>query len=384
MFKWAQQTLANVAGTQEPEYGPSAIRSVAEEAKKTPYTEITRADLKWTAMESTCVETQVFYITSDNGPAIFVQVIYNNVAGIRTTCQFNTKIFFVNDAKKETLWSSTPLKDHEFSEDMTSFYAADCAVELAEDGESYSIKSHNDDRAVVNLVIKRTAPGFQVGSTGKTLFGTDLEHPWGSMRHVFWPRCVASGTITTKEDGPIDFTGGRALFIHALQGMKPHHLAARWNFANFQGPEHSAVLMQFITPPSYGSTVVTVGGIARDGEILCAGTDETATHVAVKEDTENDWPEPTQIKYTWAGTAKDGSKIEAVLEGGLEERLDRIDVMAEVPGFVKKIAGSVAGTKPFIYQYYPRQHKLALKLKKGDASEISEPGLLFAEATFIS
>ncbi|CAK7225349.1 Putative cell survival pathways protein [Sporothrix curviconia] len=384
MFKWAQQTLAHVAGTQEPEYGPSAILSVAEEAKTTPYTEATRADLKWTAMESTCVETQVFYIASDNGPAIFVQVIYNNVAGIRTTCQFNTKIFFVNDAKKETLWSSTPLRDHEFSEDMTSFYAADCAVELSEDGESYSIKSHNDDQAVVNLVIKRTAPGFQVGSTGKTLFGTDLKNPWGSMRHVFWPRCVASGTITTKDDGPIDFTGGRSLFVHALQGMKPHHLAARWNFANFQGPEHSAVLMQFTTPPSYGSTVVTVGGIARDGEIVFAGADATATHVAVKEDTENDWPEPTQIKYTWAGTAKDGSKVEAVLEGGLEERLDRIDVMAEVPGFVKKIAGSVAGTKPFIYQYYPRQTKLALKLKKGDAPEVSEPGLLLAEATFIS
>ncbi|KIH91747.1 survival factor 1 [Sporothrix brasiliensis 5110] len=384
MFKWAQQTLAHVAGTQEPDYGPSAIRSVAEEAKETPYTETTSDDLKWTAMESTCVETQVFYITSDSGPAIFVQVIYNNVAGIRTTCQFNTKIFYVNDANKETLWSSTPLAQPEFSEDMKSFYATDCAVELSEDGTSYSIKSHNDDRAVVNLVIKRTTPGFQAGTTGKTLFGTDLTNPWGSMRHVFWPRCVASGTITTKEDGPIDFAGGRALFVHALQGMKPHHLAARWNFANFQGPEHSAVLMQFTTPPSYASTVVTVGCIARDGEILFAGSDATATHVATKEDSENDWPEPTQVKYTWSGTAKDGSQVEAVLEGGLEERLDRIDVMAEVPGIVKKIAGSVAGTKPFIYQYYPRQTKLALKIKKGDAPEVSEPGLLFAEATFIS
>lgn len=69
-----------MAGTQEPEYGPSAILSVAEEAKETPYTESTAADLKWTAMESTCVETQVFYISSDTGPTIFVQVIYNNVA----------------------------------------------------------------------------------------------------------------------------------------------------------------------------------------------------------------------------------------------------------------------------------------------------------------
>ncbi|EPE09961.1 survival factor 1 [Ophiostoma piceae UAMH 11346] len=384
MFNWAKQTLANVAGTQEPEYGPTAILSVAEQAKEVPYTEITSADLKWTALDSTCVETQVFYLSSETGPTAFVQVIYNNVAGIRTTCQFNTKIFYVQDENKETLWSSTPLKDHEFSEDMQSFYATDCAVELSEDGTHYTIKSHTDDNAVVNLTVTRSCPGFQIGKDGRTLFGTDLENPWGSMRHVFWPRCVASGTITTKADGPIDFTGSHTQFIHALQGMKPHHLASRWNFANFQGKDHSAVLMQFITPPSYGSTVVTVGGVVKDGEIIFAGTDATATHIAATEDGENEWPEPTQIKYTWAGTAKDGSKVEAVLEGALEERLDRIDVMAEVPGFVKKIAGSVAGTKPFIYQYFPRHTKLSLKLKQGDAPEVSEPGLLFAEATFIS
>ncbi len=372
-----------MAGTQEPEYGPSAIQSVAEEAKETPYTEIKPQDLTWTAMESTCVETQVFYISSETGPAVFVQLIYNNVAyvspqlaflfclrvlthpnthsGIRTTCQFNTKIFYVNEPKREPLWSSTPLKNHEFSEDMTSFYASDCAIELSDDGLSYSVKSHNDDEVVVNLTITRTAPGFEAGKTGRTLFGTDLRHPWGSMRHVFWPRCVAAGTITTKADGPIDLAGGRAMFVHALQGMKPHHLAARWNFANFQGPEYSAVLMQFTTPPSYGSTVVTVGGIARDGEIVVAGTDATATHLASREDDENDWPAPTQIKYTWAGTAKDGSKVEAVLEGALEERLDRIDVMAEVPNVIKKIAGSVAGTKPYIYQVSSKEKRRTRK-----------------------
>jgi len=72
--------VANVAGTQEPIYGPSAIRSVAEEAKTTPYTELTRDDLKWQAMDSTCVETQTFYIMADNGQLAFVQVIYSNVA----------------------------------------------------------------------------------------------------------------------------------------------------------------------------------------------------------------------------------------------------------------------------------------------------------------
>lgn len=69
--------------------------------------------------------------------------------------------------------------------------------------------------------ITRTAPGFHVGKDGKSYFGTDPENPWGSMRHGFWPRCKVEGSIITK-NGEVDFTG-RGFFVHALQGMKPHH-----------------------------------------------------------------------------------------------------------------------------------------------------------------
>lgn len=69
-----------MAGTKEPIYGPEAIRSVAEDAKTTPYTELTRGDLKWAAMGSTSVETQSFYFMSDSGHLALAQVIYSNVA----------------------------------------------------------------------------------------------------------------------------------------------------------------------------------------------------------------------------------------------------------------------------------------------------------------
>ncbi|KAJ4269970.1 putative cell survival pathways protein [Fusarium torreyae] len=377
MFNWAKQQLANVAGTQEPIYGPSAIKSVATETEKTPYTEISRDGLKWQAMDSTSVETQSFYIFGDNGYIALAQVIYSNVAGIRTTCQFNAKVFYP-DPSKPHLWASTPLNNHDFNEDKTSFYADDCAVELSEDGTYYTIKSMNDQNAIVNLKISRSTPGFHAGATGTTLYGTDLENPWGSMRHAFWPRCVSEGTITTN-DGPIDFKG-RAFFVYALQGMKPHHAAARWNFLNFQGPNYSAVLMEFTSTPSYGSTLVNVGGIVKDGEVIIGGTNSTATHTKVKNDSENDWPEPSDAKYTWTGTTKDGKPVEASVEGPLGERVDRVDVMAEVPGFVKTIVAAAAGTKPYIYQYHP---KLSLKLKIGD-EEIVEEGTIFTEATFIS
>lgn len=272
-------------------------------------------------------------------------------SGIRTTCQFNSKVFYL-DGSKPHLWCSTQLHNHDFSEDKQSFYADDCALELSEDGLTYTVKSMNDENSIVNLTITQMASGFVAGKDGKTIFGTDLNHPWGTLRHAFWPRCKVEGTITTKTEGAIDFSGP-AFYVYALQGMKPHHAAAHWKFVNFQGPNYSAVMMEYTTPPSYGSTVVSVGGIAKDGEIIIAGSPMKATHLSVRNDNENDWPEPEAVKFEWEGTSKDGKKVTAVLEGPLEERLDRVDIMAEVPGFVKKIVAGAAGTKPYIYQVRP-------------------------------
>ena len=109
-------------------------------------------------------------------------------------------------------------------------------------------------------------------------------------------------------------------------------------------------MMEFITPPSYGSTVVTVGGVVKDGEIITAGSSCTASHSKVKDDPENDWPEPEEVTFEWKGKTEDGKDVEAVLEGPLNEKIDRIDVMFHVPGFVKKIVAGAAGTKPYIYQ----------------------------------
>ena len=156
--------------------------------------------------------------------------------------------------------------------------------------------------------------------------------------------------------------------------------AARWDFVNFQSPSYSAILMEYVTPPSYGSTVVSVGGVATDDKIIYAGATNSAKHVEKKQDTENDWPEPVATSYTWDGKSSDGQAFHAEAAGSLGPRIDRVDVMAEVPGFVKAIVASAAGTKPYIYQYAP---KLTIKVKVGD-EEKEEEGTLFTEATFIS
>jgi hypothetical protein len=138
--------------------------------------------------------------------------------------------------------------------------------------------------------------------------------------------------------------------------------------------------MEFTTPASYASTVVRVSGIATDGQLLIAGIDGDVKHTATKQDADTEWPEPTSAAYHWTGKTADGKDVTADLSGALGTKYDRIDVMAEVPGFIKTIVATAAGTKPYIYQYAP---KMTIKVKVGDEVK-EEEGTLFTEATFIS
>jgi hypothetical protein len=139
-------------------------------------------------------------------------------------------------------------------------------------------------------------------------------------------------------------------------------------------------MMEFTTPPAYANTVVNVSGVTSDSEIIFGGGEGTATHTVIKGDTEVDWPEPSAAKYTWKGKTADGKECTAELEGSLGDRVTRIDVMGEIPAFVKQLASAAAGTRPYIYVFAP---KLTLKVKVGDEIK-EEEGVAFIEATFIS
>ncbi|KAH8728823.1 oxidative stress survival, Svf1-like protein [Phaeosphaeriaceae sp. PMI808] len=377
MFNWAKSTLAAVAGTQEPEYGPEAIQPVGKNAGDPAFTELTKKDLKWATLEYTNVESQTFYVFTEAGHIIFLQLIYNSIAGLRVTVQFNCRIFYPNN-EKPCIWSSDPLSNYGFDEEQHSFFADGVSIELSEDGSFYTIKSAVNENSMVNAKFTRAAPGFMGGKTGTSNYGTDPKAPWGSMHHHFWPRTTVEGSIITK-DGEINVKG-RGMFSHALQGMKPHHAAARWNFINFQSPSYSAIMMEFTTPSSYASTVINVSGIATDDKLLMANVNGTAKHTATKQDAETNWPEPTSTAYHWSGKTADGKEVTADLAGALGNRYDRIDVMAEVPGFVKAIVATAVGTKPYIYQF---AQKLSIKVKVGDEVK-EEEGTMFTEATFIS
>ena len=77
---WLRQKVSDITGIQEPIYGPSAIQTVGQQAEKgKPYTVLSKDDLCWKAPNSTCVETQTFYIFADSGHVGLLQLIYSNI-----------------------------------------------------------------------------------------------------------------------------------------------------------------------------------------------------------------------------------------------------------------------------------------------------------------
>ncbi len=389
MFKWVQGSVSALTGTAEPVYGKEAIHPVTDTVKnKNPFSEATRDDFKWQVPNHTNVETQVFYFTCPKTGYIgFVQLIHSNVGGVHITGQFTFRLYHKDDPKKSLVWTSTALTD--FQPDETNFYADNLAFELNGEGTEYSIKSLVNEDSIVDLKVTKTAPAFKVGKDGVTTYGNDPEAPWGTMRHIFWPRSKCEGTLIVK--GETLEIEGTAMFVMALQGMKPHHAASSWNFLNFQGPTLSAVQMEFTTPPSYDNTRVTIGVVVQNDKILFGSVDNEAITNESEED-DIGWPVPKSMTFKFSGPIVESTDKEvenktakiatAVVEAKLDKLVERVDVMGEIPGIVKKVVSGVAGTKPFIYQFC-NDMNIEVSLPGAD-KPLKESGIGYSEATFIS
>jgi hypothetical protein len=308
-------------------------------------------------------------------------VIHSNPVGVHYTAQFTCLV--VNDSKpEEKLWTSTHLEN--FVAKGTDFTADDVSIILNEEGNEYTIKSIVNDDSLVELKITRESLGFKIGENGTSLYGEDLANPWGSMRHAFWPRAKATGKIVAR--GTQLAISGHSMYVMALQGMKPHHAAARWNFLNFQGPTLSAVVMQFTTPPSYGEQTSSIGAITKDNKLVASAVGVVVEHSESEVD-DVGWPAPTKIVFKLTGPKIEApdedietQSVTATISGSLDHLVDRVDVMAEIPSFVKRVVSGVSGARPYIYQY-SNMLKMSVVI---DGKEYEEEGHAFSEATFIS
>ncbi|KAI5955758.1 SVF1 [Candida jiufengensis] len=378
MFKWIQGGISAVAGTAEPEYGPDAIHPITTRINNkdtSNYHRITTAkDFEWLSPNYTNVETQTFYFTDLATKNVgFAQIIHSNVMGVHTTAQFTFRLYNISDPTIN-IWTSTKLEN--FKIEGSNFYADNLKLELI-DNKKYILKSFVNKESIVEFEMERNTDGIIFGEDGMTLYGDDINQPWGSMRHVFWPRCNINGKIITKKYGEIKILNGLTMFVMALQGMKPHHAAKSWNFLNFQSSNYSAIQMEFTTPKSYNTTKINIGIIIENDKILYATINNDVIHIDSKHDSVG-WPVPKSIEFKYIDPVTKNDL--AIVSGPLQNLIERVDVMAEIPQFVKNIVSGVAGAKPYIYQY---SNEFEISLLENQKNS-KEKGIGYTEVTFIS
>lgn len=390
MWKWAQGAVASVTGSVEPEYGAEAFMAVDKTVEgRNPYGKLEKSDLAWEQPPQAHVETQTFYFTDPESTYFgFCQLIHSNPVNLAFTSQF-TFLLKKRDDPEYKVWTSTRLQGAAVVEDdnKTDFIADNFSIKLNEDASEYVFKSAVTPESEVELRFKRVGEGFKIGADGISRYGENLAQPWGTMRHVFWPRLSVTGTIKTA-DKEISLNEAQGLYVMALQGMKPHHAAARWNFCNFQGPTTSVVVMEFTTPVSYGSSRSAIGAIHKDGELIATCINTTAEHIDPETD-EVGWPAPKAIKFGLEGPkpgvpnakiADPENVAKATVTGDLTYLVDRVDVMAEIPAFVKRVVTGVSGANPYIYQY---MNEMDVQVEV-DGETHKEKGMGYVEVTFIS
>ncbi|KAH8099925.1 oxidative stress survival Svf1-like protein [Cristinia sonorae] len=392
--------------------------------------ELEPKDTEWACPGGFAVETQTFYFVLEDGTSLMCQVIHSSVGVWYPTIQFTCKLF--NPATGEKTWKSvnvtnfvTPPPGLDKRSSKADQYSITYKSNPGSDTpESYIIRANLADDLQLNLDVARPAsiPGFKTGKGpkgGYSYFGPDVANPEGYVIHRFWPRFQATGMIIVR--GQAIIAKGPGMFIHAIQGMRPNLVAARWNFAHFQSEQHggvSAIMMDFTTTDAYGKkgagsgfVTVSLGSVVVGGKLASVSAEtkwpgepqpekaaviSRAIHSKAEHDPDTGYNAPTEIIYRWAGPSVDPAApgtVDATIELELgspsnsKGLIEKVDVLAEIPYVIKTMVNYVAGTKPYIYQW---TNPATITITGPDAfvpglsQGLKVEGTLYNEATFIS
>ncbi|KAF5359490.1 hypothetical protein D9756_003467 [Leucocoprinus leucothites] len=396
------------------------------------YGELEQADTEWLCAGGFVTETQVFYLITEDGKSIMCQVIHSSVGLWYPQIQFTCKVY---DSKTgEQVWKSVNVNNFVTPPpglDKRSSKADEYSItykthpDKPDFPESYSIVANLGPDAQIFLDLKRygAARGFKVGKGpkgGHSYFGTDPEKADGYVVHRFWPRLFGEGHFV--HNGKAQAISGSGMFVHAIQGMRPNLVAASWNFGHFQSSGDggvSAIQMEFSTINQYGKRGAGSGGVVVNvgslvvGNKLVAVTAETkwpgedpapgeavvqskVTHLQPEHDPDTGYNKPNEILFEWKGKslipdASGDISASALVNLGTVAKpqglMEKVDVLAEIPYVVKMAVNYVAGTKPYIYQWYnPAVLKITGSegIQAGLSQGVEVKGILYNEATFIS
>ncbi|KAI8341088.1 oxidative stress survival, Svf1-like protein [Chlamydoabsidia padenii] len=380
MSSWFSQlssTVSNVTGLGGT---VEAIKSVGETITDGQYYgALSNKDLDWTLASGSSTENQVFYVTTATGGFAFVQLIHSNIGIWNPTISFTCR--FYEPSSNTNIFKNINMSKFELSDDKRSVKTDFFDITLDQAQQTYNLKITHPD-LIVSLDFTRVDKGFKVGE-GRTYLGGDQGSAAGYVSHKFWPRAQAKGTFIV--DKQLHEVEGDGMFIHAIQGMQPQLIASNWNFVNFQAPEAALSMMQFQTTKQYGAVNINQGSLVLHDKLICVSIDNHVELLDLEKDEDTEYDIPRRIKLTWKGKtikeegAEDVKDVSVEMIVTIKNLVDKIDVLAEIPWFLKKLVQTFV-VKPYIYQWLD---KATATITVGD-QVVQVEGNCFQELVFVS
>ncbi|KAJ3254860.1 putative cell survival pathways protein [Boothiomyces macroporosus] len=291
-------------------------------------------DLEFSNSVPSAADGPTFYLTTDSGYYILIQMIYSSMNSWSHSIQIACRIHGPNGYKK-TKTESKGASDFKMSSDKLS---ADCKPMSVK----YIEVSFDDGDIVMNFQVVSLGT-VRIGS-GKHLFGKSEDKGYVKSAHI--PKAIATGTL--KVDGKtIDLKG------HGCINFVTQHLpqnVARWNFANLQNETDAVVLYQASMFKGSEKKQISQGFVVLDSKIVGITTENKTVFHHTEFDKFSNYQIPTSLTHEWSGKTLDGKDLKVVMNLSLKGMIDKVDVLSELPYLVRKFIQTFI-TAPFVYQW---------------------------------
>jgi hypothetical protein len=326
-------------------------------------------DFEWTLPTSSTTEGPTFYILADNGISMMTQMVYSSMNSWSPTVQLVARAFLPNGEMK----SVTLTKGYGeliLSEDKRSATCGPMSVEFFEFG--YKVQLQDGDFEYQFETKSLTEP-FKVGS-GKHFFQDDNESK-GWVQSTFLPKQTVVGTMKIQEQ-EYDLKG--FVLSTFVQQHLPQNVAL-WNFCDFQSEKDALMLYQFHMPNSYEKKQVSQGCLVLNGKLEAITVENSTVFHDEAIDEFSGYKVPKSLDHEWKGTTMSGEPIQIKMSLNLQNLVDKIDVLGELPYLVRKFIQTFI-TAPYVYQWV--EDTTVVVTKGSETIEIK--GRVFHENAFVS
>lgn len=301
-------------------------------------------------------EAQTFYLISDTGKYLFMQIAYSNLSWpAQTTCQMMVRFYDPERPGKSTGWHQhSAASKMKVSPDKRSVQIKQTSFQHDDNG-AVRLSFEEGDEIQASFVFQPLSEPFSI-LDGNLHFGVNRTD--GHINLKFMPFASVKGKITL--DGVEEAFCGHGIGVHQFQGVKPYLSASRWNFVYFQeeteaGKESgvSAFMIQIKTPASYDSCIFNIGSVFLGGKLLGVSIGNTIEPCDPQRDPVSNYQIPTKFKYTWQGTTFGHEPFTVHCDTTPTNVVTKLNVLDNLPFFLRKAIEAFV-TRPFAYNWLDR------------------------------